>query len=49
MVCMENSVFAWICKYAKCGDVHIAINNKRLTELGLISMLDYYTKRCVTC
>lgn len=25
------------------------ISNKRLAEFGLISMLDYYTARCVTC
>lgn len=36
-------------KPARCGDLHIAINNKRLASFGLISMLDYYTERCVTC
>lgn len=36
-------------KPARCGDVQIAINNKRLASFGLVSMLDYYTKRCVTC
>mgnify|MGYP003793105693 CR=1 FL=1 len=36
-------------KPARCGDVQIAITNKRLASFGLISMLDYYTKRCVTC
>ncbi len=36
-------------KPCRCGDVQIAINNKRLADFGLISMLDYYTKRCVTC
>lgn len=36
-------------KPARCGDLQIAINNKRLASFGLISMLDYYTKRCVTC
>ncbi len=36
-------------KPARCGDVHMAISNKRLTSFGLVSMLDYYTKRCVTC
>lgn len=25
------------------------INNERLAKFGLISMLDYYTARCVTC
>ena len=33
----------------ECGDLHIAINNKRLASFGLVSMLDYYTERCVTC
>ena len=32
-----------------CGAVNIAITNKRLASFGLISMLDYYTERCVTC
>lgn len=36
-------------KPARCGDLQIAINNKRLASFGLISMLDYYTQRCVTC
>ena len=36
-------------KPARCGDVQIAINNKRIASFGLISMLDYYTERCVTC
>ena len=31
------------------GWVQKAISNKRLAEYGLISMLDYYTERCVTC
>ena len=31
------------------GAVNVAINNKRLASFGLISMLDYYTERCVTC
>ena len=29
--------------------VNVAITNKRLALFGLISMLDYYTERCVTC
>ena len=29
--------------------VNVAITNKRLAAFGLISMLDYYTERCVTC
>lgn len=36
-------------KPARCGDVQIAINNKRLASFGLVSMLGYYTERCVTC
>ena len=36
-------------KPARCRDVHMAISNERLTSFGLVSMLDYYTKRCVTC
>ena len=35
-------------KPAHCWDVHQAINNKRLADFGLISMLDYYTARCAT-
>ena len=31
------------------GWVQKAISNERLTQFGLISMLDYYTERCVTC
>ena len=31
------------------GWVQRAISNKRLADFGLISMLDYYTARCVTC
>lgn len=31
------------------GWVQKAISNKRLVKYGLISMLDYYTARCVTC
>lgn len=37
---------AYVCNK---GAVNVAINNKRLASFGLISMLDYYTKRCVTC
>ena len=39
-------------KYARLahnGWVQKAISTKRLTAFGLVSMLDYYTKRCVTC
>ena len=38
--------YARVCRGS---DVCQAINNKRLASFGLISMLDYYTKRCVTC
>ncbi len=31
------------------GWVNKAISNRRLADFGLISMLDYYTTRCVTC
>ena len=31
------------------GVVNVAINNKRLASFGLVSMLDYYTERYVTC
>ena len=36
-------------RLARNGWVHKAISNKRLADFGLISMLDYYTERCVTC
>ena len=36
-------------KPARCADVQKAITNERLTRFGLVSMLDYYTERCVTC
>ena len=29
--------------------LNFAINIKRLTQFGLVTMLDYYTERCVTC
>jgi hypothetical protein len=38
--------YAHVCR---CGAVNVAITNKRLTRFGLVSMLDYYTERCVTC
>ena len=37
---------AYVCNK---GAVNVAISNKRLTQFGLVSMLDYYTQRCVTC
>ena len=36
-------------KPARCADVHKAITKERLARFGLVSMLDYYTERCVTC
>ena len=36
-------------RLARNGWVHKAISTKRLTLFGLVSMLDYYTERCVTC
>ena len=39
-------------KYARLahnGWVQKAITTKRLTEFGLVSMLDYYTERYVAC
>ena len=38
--------FARVCRGS---DVCQAISNKRLASFGLVSMLDYYTERCVTC
>ena len=29
--------------------MNFAINKERLNQFGLVSMLDYYTERCVTC
>ena len=57
---MKLEVPKWAAyKIAYCGDryarlahngwVQKAISNKRLAEFGLISMLDYYTERCVVC
>ena len=36
-------------RVCRASDVCQAISNKRLTSFGLVSMLDYYTERCVTC
>ncbi len=52
-----NQYTAWRTGYAGAriayvcnkGAVNVAINNKRIASFGLISMLDYYTQRCVTC
>lgn len=37
---------AYVCNK---GAVNVAISNKRLASFGLITMLDYYTEKCVTC
>ena len=42
----DTKGFARVCRGS---DVSQAISNKRLTSFGLVSMLDYYTERCVTC
>ncbi|HBZ03519.1 MAG TPA: maturase [Lachnospiraceae bacterium] len=57
---MKLDVPRWAAyKIAYCGDryarlthngwVQKAISTKKLTSFGLVSMLDYYTERCVTC
>ena len=45
-VAYTGSRIAYVCNK---GAVNVAINNKRLASFGLVSMLDYYTERCVTC
>ena len=40
---------ARIARMCRNGWVNKAISNKRLAAFGLISMLDYYTARCVSC
>ena len=37
---------AYVCQR---GALHYAITKKRLTSFGLVSMLDYYTEKSVTC
>ncbi|MBQ8084519.1 MAG: group II intron reverse transcriptase/maturase [Lachnospiraceae bacterium] len=37
---------AYICQR---GAMNYAVTKERLTKFGLVSMLDYYTERCVTC
>ncbi len=57
---MKLDVPRWAAfKIAYCGDkyarlahkgwIQKAISTKRLTSFGLVSMLDYFTERCVTC
>ena len=45
-VAYTGARIAYVCNK---GAVNVAINNKRVASFGLISMLDYYTTRCVTC
>ena len=45
-VAYTGARIAYVCNK---GAVNVAINNKRLAAFGLISMLDYYTERCVIC
>lgn len=45
-VAYTGARIAYVCNK---GAVNVAISNKRLASFGLISMLDYYTERCVTC
>ena len=40
---------AHIARVCHGGAMHNAITKERLTQFGLVSMLDYYTERCVTC
>ena len=52
-----NRYWAWSTAYTgsrialvcQRGAVNVAITKERLTRFGLVSMLDYYTERCVTC
>lgn len=41
-----GSRIAYVCQRRV---MNFAINKERLTQFGLVSMIDYYTKRCVTC
>jgi len=40
---------AHIARVCHGGAMHNAITKERLARFGLVSMLDYYTERCVTC
>ena len=52
-----NKYTAWKVAYAgdriayvcNKGAMNVAISNERLTRFGLVSMMDYYAERCVTC
>lgn len=41
-----GSRIAYVCQRRV---MNFAINKERLIQFGLVSMIDYYTKRCVTC
>ena len=38
-----------VARVCQTKTMNFAINKERLTRFGLVSMLDYYTERCVTC
>ena len=40
---------AHIARVCQGGAMNIAVTKERLTRFGLVSILDYYTERCVTC
>ena len=40
---------ARIAQICQRGVMNIAVTKERLTRFGLVSMLDYYTERCVIC
>ena len=42
----SGAKIAYICQR---GAMNYAVTKERLTHFGLVSMLDYYTERCVTC
>ena len=48
---MVNSLLraAHIAHVCQGGAMNMAVTKERLTRFGLVSMLDYYTKRCVAC
>ena len=49
--------FAWstayygahIARVCQGGAMNMAVTKGRLTQFGVVSMLDYYTERCVVC
>ena len=42
----SGAKIAYVCQR---GAMNYAVTKERLTRFGLVSMLDYYTERCVTC